>query len=404
MQVHNPGNVAETAAVRSVLLELLGEVDELAERFVAALVQVVPYSDGAVERARLVADAVATYERVLRRLVQLPVPERLVELSRDVGRHRAGIDVPLAAVVTGTRLHFRVVWEELADRLPADALVTAVQLPVELWQAVEEHSADVQTGYHEAATALAYERDRDRRRIVEALLDSDGEDDELVGRAATVLGAARTDDVFVAVLPARTADSAADGAALVRRARAEGLHVHEWRGALVVLGSRRRGTWPLQGPGRPVVPAALREVACGVGPLAAGVARAPRAVRVAERVAACLGPGSAGPRRPAEAALDVAAHQLGAVREDVARDVLADLLLLAPPERARLLEAVDAYAATGSVAAAAGQLYCHRNTVLNRLRRTAECTGLDVTVPEQAAVLLLALRAWRQHEAADAAR
>ena len=82
----------------------------------------------------------------------------------------------------------------------------------------------------------------------------------------------------------------------------------------------------------------------------------------------------------------------------MARDVLHDLLLLGPPERDRLLEAVDAFAATGSVAETARRTFCHRNTVLNRLRRVAECTGLDLTVPEQATVLLLGLAAWRQHE------
>ena len=92
-----------------------------------------------------------------------------------MGRDRARIDVPLAAVTTGTRLHFRVVWEELADRLTPEGLAAAVTLPVQLWQAVEEHSNDVQIGYHEAAAALAYARDRDRRRVVEAFLDSDGE-------------------------------------------------------------------------------------------------------------------------------------------------------------------------------------------------------------------------------------
>lgn len=392
--MHNGRNLAETATVRSVLLELLADVDRLADRFVVQLTQVVPYSDGAVPHTQLVEDGVNTYERVLRRLVDLPVPDRLVELSRDVGRHRAGVDVPLAAVTTGTRLHFRVVWEELAERLAPEALVSAVSLPVQLWQAVEEHSADVQIGYHEAATALAYERDRDRRRVVEAFLESTGEDEELLVRAAAVLGAGPGDDVFSAVVPAWARGSVTG---LARRPGT--LSVHEWRGVSVVLDHRPRGTWPTdpQGPGRPAVPAVLVGVPCGVGPLARGLARVPRAVRVGEHVAGVLAPTAAGPVRLARAAVDVAATQLGGLREDVARDVLHDLLALAPQERDRLLETVDAYAASGSVAVAAQRTFCHRNTVLNRLRRVTECTGLDLTVPEQATVLLLGLAAWRRH-------
>ena len=394
MHVHNTGNAAETAAsaaVRSLLLELLADVDRLAERFLSQLVQLVPYSDGAVPREVLLRDAVNTYERVLRRLVDLPVPERLVQLSRDVGRDRAALDVPLSAVTTGTRLHFRVVWEELAERLPAQALAGAVTLPVQLWQAVEEHSGDVQVGYHEAATALAYERERDRRRILAAFLASDGEDPDLLAGAAAVLGAGRSDDVFVALVPLR-ARGALDP--LLRHPGA--LRPVEHRSGTLVVGHRPRGAWPLEGPGLPTVPAPLLAVPCGVGPLARGLARVPRAVRVAEQVAAALPPGAGGPARLAQVALDVAVTQLGAVGEDVAREVLGELLLLAPPERERLLEALDAFAATGSVAATAARTYCHRNTVLNRLRRVGECTGLDVTVPQQAAVLLLAVAAWRR--------
>ncbi|NIZ92821.1 helix-turn-helix domain-containing protein, partial [Kineococcus rubinsiae] len=125
-------------------------------------------------------------------------------------------------------------------------------------------------------------------------------------------------------------------------------------------------------------------------------------VRAAEQVAAALPPGPGGPRGLADVALGVAAHQLGALREEVARDVLRDLLAVPVPERERLLEALQVFAATGSVAETAERLFCHRNTVLNRLRRTAELTGHEPTVPDQAAVLLLAVTAWRQLEAAGA--
>ncbi|MPZ29194.1 MAG: hypothetical protein GEV12_23075 [Micromonosporaceae bacterium] len=51
------------------------------------------------------------------------------------------------------------------------------------------------------------------------------------------------------------------------------------------------------------------------------------------------------------------------------------------------------YAACGSVQQVATRLYCHRNTVVNRLRRFAELTGCDVTVPDQA-VLAQAVLSW----------
>ncbi|GAA0465182.1 helix-turn-helix domain-containing protein [Streptomyces olivaceiscleroticus] len=75
----------------------------------------------------------------------------------------------------------------------------------------------------------------------------------------------------------------------------------------------------------------------------------------------------------------------------LADSVLAGLGPLPAHERARLLEAVTAYCDTGSATMAARELYCHRNTVLNRLTRFAELTGYHPTRPAEAATILFAL-------------
>ncbi|PPK97356.1 PucR-like helix-turn-helix protein [Kineococcus xinjiangensis] len=386
-----PSPEADRGAVRTALLELLGEVDALAEHFVAELTELAPYRDGVVDRGTLIADAVGTYERILRRMLGMPVPIRLTELSREIGRRRAALDIPLAAITRGTRLHFRVVWQRLAHHCPPDPRSSWQDVPLLLWEAVEEHSGDVHAGFSEAAAALAHERDRDRRRIVETLLDGDGGDEALVGQAAAVLGVDRDDDLVVAFVPAAAQQALA--AALRARRGGSGAHVHEWRGGTVVLlrASREVGARP-----RPPLPPLLREVPCALVPLARGLAQVPRAAHVAAEVAATLPRGARGPCALTSAALDVAAARLGDVREPLVREALGGLLALPAPERMRILEVADAYAATGTVAGAAAAAYCHRNTVLNRLRRLQEVSGLDLTVPREGAVLLLALAALGQ--------
>jgi hypothetical protein len=49
-----------------------------------------------------------------------------------------------------------------------------------------------------------------------------------------------------------------------------------------------------------------------------------------------------------------------------------------------------AYLATGSIRQTAAELFCHRNTVLKRLGRFTELTGLDIAIPQQAARVLIA--------------
>lgn len=52
-----------------------------------------------------------------------------------------------------------------------------------------------------------------------------------------------------------------------------------------------------------------------------------------------------------------------------------------------------AYLHTGSLLGTAATIYCHRNTVLNRLHRIEELTGLDITKPADAALAMVALAA-----------
>jgi len=87
------------------------------------------------------------------------------------------------------------------------------------------------------------------------------------------------------------------------------------------------------------------------------------------------------------------------------RTVLGLLLEVAPAERRLLLETVEVWVASGGSAAVAAQsLFCHRNTVLNRLRRVRELTGRSVERPRDLVELALAVTWARSQPAVDGAR
>ena len=85
----------------------------------------------------------------------------------------------------------------------------------------------------------------------------------------------------------------------------------------------------------------------------------------------------------------LAARSLNAAGNPILADVESALSACLPVERERLVEAVQVYLASGSIGASAGQLFCHRNTVANRLRRFAELTGVDPMIPAEAARLVV---------------
>ncbi|GAA5120784.1 helix-turn-helix domain-containing protein [Pseudonocardia adelaidensis] len=361
---------------------LRADADALVTEFVGRVRAIGPYGRGVVPHEVLEADADRTFDYLLRRVAGQPVPERLLDIGPSIGRDRARRGVPLNDLLTAVRLDFRVLWAGLRERAePADEplLVSRVE---DVWSAVEDYSTQIQVSYQAEAALLGRERQGERTMLVASLLAGGDPDPDEVERLAVALDVA----VDAALLVA--AASAAAGPALRRAADglgAGGRMVHvQSTGRHVVLIARWEG-----GTGAPVR-AALAGVPCGVGPLARGLAHVPRSARIAgEIVDVC--PGVDGPRELADAWLPLAAARMADTAADLVEVELAGLAAVPPRERERLLAAVRAYATTGSVARVAARLYCHRNTVLNRLRKFAELTGRDVTVPADAAVVLLAL-------------
>ncbi|WP_372343274.1 PucR family transcriptional regulator, partial [Streptomyces sp. KL116D] len=133
----------------------------------------------------------------------------------------------------------------------------------------------------------------------------------------------------------------------------------------------------------------------GVSPAVDGLAAVGGARRLAEtalRICPAAG-GTVLLDEELPAALVAAAPVLGGLLAD---QVLGPLLALSPADRTLLLDTLDAWLdCDGSAQRAAARLYCHRNTVLNRLRRCEQLTGRSLTRPTDLVELALALSAHR---------
>ncbi|WP_232665310.1 PucR family transcriptional regulator [Pseudonocardia sp. TRM90224] len=361
---------------------LRADADVLVTAFVARVRAIPPYGRGLVPTTRLEADADATFEYLLRRVAGHPVPERSAAIGPSIGRDRARRGVPLNDLLTAVRLDFTILWSALRERAGPDDEELLVAHVEDVWGVVEDYTSQIQQSYQTEAALLARERLGDQAMLVAALLSSDDPDPDDVVRAALALDVDVDADLLVAAAGAAAARElrrAAD------RLGADGRMVHvQSAGRFSVLLARWDG-----GPGAPVR-AALAGVPCGVGPIARGLAAVPRTARLACEIADVL-PRATGPHELADAWLPLAAGRLTDTAPELAASVLSGLAAAPAGERERILATVRAYAGVGSVGAVATRLYCHRNTVLNRLRRFTDLTGRDVTVPTDAAVVLLAL-------------
>ncbi|MFF1509726.1 PucR family transcriptional regulator [Streptomyces sp. NPDC058326] len=329
--------------------------------------------------------------------------------ARETGRRRAEQGVPLDTVLQAYRRGGRVLWQVMAEHLRVRAGRESDSRDVELdmasgvWETIDRYSVAMADAYRIAQLELQSRQDTRRVALFEALLDGRADDPAVASAAAAALGVPAVDRYVVVV-------AAQDPAAPPHPApvlEAQGLWSF-WRprsgryAGIVRLPRRDAPAGRLRAAGQGPDPA-LRALldglggrtgaTAGVSPEFERLSQAGRALRLAEQTLRTLRAGSG------EVAVfdDRLAQVLLSGRTDIAERIVTVHLgpvLATGGERAALLSTLRAWLDHGcSASRAADQLYCHRNTVLNRIGRIAELTGRSSESGEARLGWALALRA-----------
>ncbi|QES51626.1 PucR family transcriptional regulator [Streptomyces venezuelae] len=314
--------------------------------------------------------------------------------ARATGVLRAGQGLPLTSLLRTYRHGGRLLWQALTesvaahDRTRLPGLLPAAAV---LWDVLDQLTDAVAEAYRHTEAARSA-RDRERRAaLLDALLDGTGAARGLVSEAAAQLGLAERGRFAVVVLEPGSGAGAGSGpgAAGEPQAGAGGPRVL-WRiradgdTGLVDLGGL-----PLDSVRELLAPLGAR---AGVSPVVetpTALARARWLAGLALRTAA----GSTARRtvlldEALPAALVAAQGELA----DRLRQVVLGPVLALPGEDCRvLLSTLGTWlACQGSTTHAAQRLFCHRNTVSNRLRRLEQLTGRTLADPAQVVELALA--------------
>ncbi|WP_327387161.1 helix-turn-helix domain-containing protein [Streptomyces sp. NBC_01207] len=347
-----------------------------------------------------------------------------VELAdaRAVGALRAEQGLPLTSLLRTYRRGGRLLWQSLTEAVTAHdraALPRLLPGATALWDVLDQMTDAVTESYRRAEAARG-DRDREHRAaLLDVLLDGGvgpsaaaaaaaGEVSAAEAAAArlglpergrftvVVLAADASGAPVVPVVPAGTgAPAGGTGAAsaprVLWRIRADG-----------EIGLVELGHHPLESVRELLAPLGVR---AGVGPVVAAPADVARAHRLAA-LALRTSPESEGPRTALlderlPAALVAAEAELAGRLRQV---VLGPVLALPAQDRRTLLTTLGTWlACQGSTTDAAQRLYCHRNTVSNRLRRLEQLTGRSLSDPRQVVELALAHAAVLQRVEAEPA-
>jgi hypothetical protein len=390
--MHNLNDAADTRRW-SELVELLHDrVDVLAGKFISQVREIPEYRESVVDTEEIMQTARETFHRLvnaLRNGGSRPGGELDGEFSAALGAKRARSGIPAEALISAVRLDFTILWAELlAIADPADAAMLTSRVD-QVWRVVDEFAARTNASYFNERVRMAQEESSIQNEFIARLFNVANPSAETAAQVAEALGVSATSRFGVV-----TASGSA--AARLRAAKGNASAKRNQRLFLRESGDMAYLFWPVVAPrtGGDVVPAltvpeVLKDIPCGLAE-ASGLRALPSAGRTASSLAALLHPGDTGPLSADLAWPRLAKRQLQEAGLDLLEELDVALERCRGVERERLTEAARHFLQSGSVTVTADRIFCHRNTVLNRLNRFQELTGIDLTVPDQAARLVVA--------------
>ncbi|GAA1796761.1 helix-turn-helix domain-containing protein [Agromyces neolithicus] len=372
--MHNePGSFA-----RRIATTCLRDIDAIAWRYVREVRELSGYLDSVIDDDELFRAAKASLEMLFGLIAGADLDAQLTAHSDALGRRRARQGIPLDSLLRAVRMDFRFLWNAMRTYVDEAEMPAFSDEVVTIWDAVEVHTISVHAGYMAELADMDRELELARAFLLRRLLEETAHDPRLYAQAAETLDLDPDGEFLVAV---GSSQYAGEFRAAIRSAFPTATIDRLGGVEFTIIEASSLGE---------EMAAALRATPTGLSPIAAGVEELGAMWRAARELAALV-------QRPDEAAtLDrhwdrLAADRLDRVIRAYARQALAPLATVPDRERALQIEAVQQYLESGSITRTSEALYCHRNTILNRLNRFSEATGLDPTVPYDAGTIRLVL-------------
>ncbi|UVI36020.1 PucR family transcriptional regulator [Brevibacterium spongiae] len=361
-------------------LELLDalDLDELTERFMTRVVTVSGYDPAPIPVSELRRTGRLSFSTLIEGL-RAGGFDGPVAVSTEVGVSRARAGIPLEALMTAIRHDFNVLWEVLTRVASQDDAELVIRHTGIVLSTVDEYVSQVQQAYTAELARMRAEEFSVHAGLIASLFDDPDPTGERLSTIAAGLGL--DVDSPLLVIAATGDDVRALRVLISDHARAGGTMFTHHLGEVLIAFT--------------VAPESPGELTRRVAEARVGYVRAEsigalrRSALTARDLADVIGPDETSAMTWRRGWARLAARSLNAAGNPILADVESALAHCGPVERERLIEAVRVYLASGSIGDSAAALFCHRNTVANRLRRFAELTGVDPMIPAEAARLVV---------------
>ncbi|MBG0741039.1 helix-turn-helix domain-containing protein [Paeniglutamicibacter antarcticus] len=364
-------------------------VTDLTGKFLDRVLQIPSYRQASLPTSEIRRTAVTSFAALIQSLRHgvdsAGMEAERLRIATDVGVSRARAGIPIESLMSAIRLDFSVLWSELTAHAEEADAALLVRHAETVWRVVDSYASQTQAIYMAEQQRILNEATAIRQGYVAAVFGPVNPTTEMLDRVANELGFRPDTPLDVAVAVGAEATQLRVVIAHAAR-RGYEIFTHPQGDALVAF-------WPVdERPGSAVRESAeeIRRLRCGLIENVPGLPALASSARIAGDLARLIDDRDEKALTLKRAWARIARMRLAEAGIPIAADVDTALARCGGAERERLVEAVRAYAVTGSVGAASEQLFCHRNTLMNRLRRFRELTGIDVMIPDQIARLIVA--------------
>lgn len=378
---------------------LLDESDAIADGIVLSLLAAdrdTYQSAGPELRAELRASTREHVRRGIRTMAGLATDDdKAVHVWRETGRRRARQGVPMEHVLNAYSLGTRVLWEALVARrdrpgidLDDHVLLVAGQ---QIWSALDVQNATLVDAYRRESARLQQRDLHRQQRLLDGLVEGRGADPDFVTEVRDAFGL-NTDDP-VACVVARL-DDVTEGPLRGPEDELERAGVlsfwHVRSGAhFALVSSGRRSTAEIVD----LLGASIGGRA-GIAPAPEGVSGFAGAYQLAVRAADTVPRGAQGVVSVLDRLPEVLLGGNPEVTTLLVNETVAPLLNDSRNQSGVLISTLEALlSCDGSPTHAAERLFCHRNSVIYRMKQIETLTGRSLQSPRDKLLLTLGLMA-----------
>lgn len=350
--------------------------------FVRRVQEIAEYSEQAVDTVDLEQSAFDSISRIVDAMSGSQHYPRMLRFGTDLGTRRARQGLSADALMSAVRLDFPVIWSALlTEAEPGDEQLLAHRVE-EVWRVVDDYAEATRTSFVETRVRMAREEAGVRLEFISALFGAQGRLAETRERFAKAFS---VDPEAPYVVVAANGP----GAAQLRQLtffpeKSRQIFVHEGEDYTYAF-------WPSAGPdAQQRQPDGLKSAACGLARAEDGLTGLASAARVAAALSELPRSAAAGPKTVEFDWPQLARTRMDSIGVELGTELESRLAIARLNEAERLHETIICFLANGSISETATALFCHRNTILNRLRRFKEVTGLDPSIPLHAARIVIA--------------